>query len=194
MAARGDDLAVEPRRDRHETYGAADEEIETRTLFAVLGTTKRRGPWEPPERVRAFALLGTVELDFREADMLPDLTEVDALSLLGRVKIIVPEGLSVARPSNSRTQDPLVTAFARAFHWQELIDSGRYTTITELADALEVDRGYVSRMLRLTLLAPDIVEAIVHGQEPSGLSLEALTKKLPGRWDEQRERLGLAAR
>ena len=107
----------------------------------------------------------------------------------GRKEIIVPEGLSCARPPKSPPQEPLVTAIARACHWQELIDTGRYRTITELAEALQVDRGYVSRMLRLTLLAPDIVEAVVRGEEPSGLSLERLTKRLPLLWEIQRVQL-----
>ena len=89
----------------------------------------------------------------------------------GRKEIIVPEGLPGAG-SKAAAQEPLLTALARAFHWQELIDSGRYASVTELASALGVDRSYVGRVMRLALLAPDIVEAIVLGREPSGLSLE----------------------
>ncbi len=107
----------------------------------------------------------------------------------GRKEIIVPEGLSGARPSKSRVQEPLVTALARAFHWQELIDSGKCSSISDLAGALGLDRSYVSRIMRLTLLAPDIVEVIVEGREPSGLSLERLVKGMPTVWAEQRERL-----
>ena len=112
----------------------------------------------------------------------------------GRREIIVPEGLSGSRLSKSPTQEPLVTALARAFHWQELIDSGRYASVTELAEALDVDRSYVGRIMRLALLAPDIVDAIVRGDEPSGLSLERLTQKLPVVWEEQRRQLELFAR
>jgi len=68
------------------------------------------------------------------------------------------------------TQEPLITALPRAFHWQELIDRGKYSSISDLAEALGLDRSYVSRIMRLTLLAPEIVEAIVDGPEPSGLS------------------------
>ena len=92
------------------------------------------------------------------------------------------------------TQEPLVTALARAFRWQDLMESGRYASITELAAALRVDRSYVRRILRLALLAPDIVEGILAGREPSGLSLERLTKDLPVSWEEQRARLGFPAR
>ena len=64
----------------------------------------------------------------------------------------------------------------------------------DLAEALDVDRSYVGRIMRLALLAPDIVEAIVRGEEPSGMSLEGLTKVMPTLWEEQRERFGFAAR
>ena len=112
----------------------------------------------------------------------------------GRKEIIVPEGLPGMRQSKSCTQEPLITALARAFHWQELIDSGRYASVTELAEALGVDRSYVGRIVRLTLLAPDIVEAIVEGREPSGLSLERLVKGRPMLWSEQRERFAMPQR
>ena len=63
-------------------------------------------------------------------------------------------------------------------------------TPNALAKNLGVDRSYVSRVLQLTLLAPDIVEAGLAGREPSGLSLAKLTQSLPVLWDEQRELFG----
>ncbi len=62
--------------------------------------------------------------------------------------------------------------------------------VSDLAGALGLDRSYVSRIMRLALLAPDIVEAIVDGREPSGLSLKRLTKGMPILWEEQRDRFG----
>ena len=112
----------------------------------------------------------------------------------GRKEIIVPEGLPGAPRSKPPTQEPLVTALARAFHWQELIDSGKYPSISDLAEALGLDRSYVSRIMRLALLAPHIVEAIVEGREPTGLSLERLVKGMPMVWEEQREMLEFSGR
>jgi len=109
----------------------------------------------------------------------------------GRKEIIVPEGLPGAPNEKAAAQEPLVTALARAFHWQELIDSGRHNSVTELAQALGLDRSYVCRVMRLTLLAPDIVEEIVAGREPSGMSLERLVKRMPMAWAEQRRQLSL---
>ena len=63
----------------------------------------------------------------------------------------------------SPAQEPLITALARAIHWQELVDNRRYASITELAEALGVDRSYVRRLLSRACLAPDIVKAIVEG-------------------------------
>lgn len=80
----------------------------------------------------------------------------------------------------------LVEALAKAHRWQAQLESGEYATIEDLGHAVRCDRTYVGRILRLTSLAPDIIEAILRGEEPEGLSLEKLRKDLPVRWDEQR--------
>jgi hypothetical protein len=107
---------------------------------------------------------------------------------LGRKEVIVRDGLGEA--PNADAQEPLVTALAWAFHWETLLDEGRYATIADLARALGVDRRYVGRILNLASLAPDFVESIVRGDEPSGLSLEKLAQSLPMEWKEQRTTLG----
>jgi len=110
------------------------------------------------------------------------------------MEIIAPEGLDSAFPDTGPAQEGIVTALAHARHWQEVLAAGEVASVTELADRLNVDRSYASRILRLNLLAPDIVEAILVGREPSGLSLAKLTQTLPVLWDEQRQRLGFTAR
>ena len=70
------------------------------------------------------------------------------------------------------------------------MESGEVGSIKELARRSHVNPSYVARILRLATLAPDIIEAILDGREPSGLSLRKLTGKLPVMWDEQRERFG----
>lgn len=112
---------------------------------------------------------------------------------MGRKEIIVPEGLADSQPLRAAPQEPLITALARSFHWQELIDSGRYTSIAALAEALGVDRCYVRRILTLTSLAPDLVQAIVEGREPSGLSLERLARGFPRAWEDQRNALAFTS-
>ena len=108
----------------------------------------------------------------------------------GRKEIIVPDGLADSALPKAPAQDALVMALVRAHKWQEIIDSGKVGTASELAKKVTADRSYVSRILRLTLLAPDIVEAILQGREPSGLSLAKLTRTLPLLWDEQRVQFG----
>jgi hypothetical protein len=86
--------------------------------------------------------------------------------------------------------DPAMTkALARAFRWKWLLDHGRYTSISEIATAEKIDRGYVGSVLRLTLLAPDIVEAILDGRQPEGLGLPDLLKPFPLEWQQQRVKL-----
>jgi len=86
-----------------------------------------------------------------------------------------------------------VIALARAFRWKELIETGQVASISELAKKFRVDASYLFRILRLTLLAPDIIEAILDGNEPSGLSLAKLTcREPPMLWEDQRRGYGFA--
>jgi len=80
----------------------------------------------------------------------------------------------------------LIEAIAKGHRWQAQLESGEYASLEDLAKDVGCDRTYVGRMLRLTSLAPDIIEAILRGDEPDGLSLEKLRKNLPVRWEEQR--------
>lgn len=113
----------------------------------------------------------------------------------GRKEVILPEEMAPeGSPAHKpATQESLVIAVARAHRWKALLESGRFRSIEELAQSVKLDRSYVGRILRLTLLAPDIIMAILAGREPSGLSLGKLTKSLPLDWVEQREVLGFPA-
>ena len=86
----------------------------------------------------------------------------------------------------TRADPALVKALARAFRYQRLLDEGRYSSITKIAAAERIDRGYLGRILRLTLLGPDIVEAILDGTQPVGLGLPKLLDPVPIGWREQR--------
>lgn len=105
----------------------------------------------------------------------------------GRKEIITPDGLPTFMSDRTAYQKPLVIALARANRWQRLLDEDRVASISELAKRLKVDRAYASRILKLTLLAPDIIEAILYGKEPSGLSLARLNKGFPNNWEKQKE-------
>ncbi|MFW6039330.1 MAG: hypothetical protein ACOC9P_02510 [bacterium] len=85
----------------------------------------------------------------------------------------------------------LVEAIAKGHRWQEQLESGQYASIEDLAHDVGIDRTQVGRMLRLTSLAPDLIEAILRGDEPDGLSLAKLQDHLPARWDQQRTSPGV---
>jgi ribosome-binding protein aMBF1 (putative translation factor) len=73
-----------------------------------------------------------------------------------------------------------------------MLEAGRYRSAQEVAEAEKIGRSFVSRLLRLTLLAPDIQEAILEGRQAKGLQLEELTNAMPGAWGEQRKAVTLA--
>jgi len=102
----------------------------------------------------------------------------------GRKMVVTPDGSPWApRP---RVDNAMVKALARAFRWQRMLDDGVCGTIEELARRERVNRGYLSRVLRLTLLAPDVVEAILDGRQPDGTRLEDLLDGFPMEWEGQR--------
>jgi hypothetical protein len=70
-----------------------------------------------------------------------------------------------------------------------MLKEGVYTSVSEIGDAENISKSYVSRILRLALLAPDIVEAILAGTTDQGMALEQLERPLPASWEEQRRRL-----
>ena len=107
----------------------------------------------------------------------------------GRKEIIAPPGVSGGEANQPRRNEPLALTLARAHRWRDLLEEGRYPTIRALARDLGLEWSYVGRILRLTLLAPDIVEAIIKGEEPDGLSYRKLVR-LPVEWEGQRRALG----
>jgi hypothetical protein len=79
----------------------------------------------------------------------------------------------------------LIKAVVRAHRWRQMLESGGYGSSAELAKAEKVNDSYLSRILRLTLIAPGIIEAIVGGRQPSTLQLDELLKPLPAEWAQQ---------
>ena len=106
----------------------------------------------------------------------------------GRKLVLTPGGTMSGSPSGA--DGTLVKALARAFRWRRMMEAGRYGTIGELAAAEKINSSYVSRVLRLTLLAPEIVEAILDSRQPEGMTLPALMEPFPVEWEGQQETLG----
>ena len=111
----------------------------------------------------------------------------------GRKLIFTPDGENATGPLRSNRDDVLINALASAHRWKRMMDSGRFDSITQLADEEGGDRGNLSRMLRLTLLAPDIVDAILDGRRPEMVTISELKKTFPMEWDKQREHFGFSA-
>ena len=109
----------------------------------------------------------------------------------GRKQIIGPDGATVragddaAGAATTRGDPALVKALARAFRWRRMLEEGRYVSVRELAKAERVDRAYIGRILNLTLLAPDLVEAILDGRQPQGMMLPGLMEPIPVEWKPQ---------
>lgn len=106
----------------------------------------------------------------------------------GRRQVVTPDGAICGTP-RPRVDNTMVKAIARAHRWKRLLESGRFASVTELAEAEKVNQSYLCRVLRLTLLAPDIVETILDGRQPRGIQLDVLLNPHPVAWSTQRERL-----
>jgi hypothetical protein len=103
----------------------------------------------------------------------------------GRKRIVAPDGSELAPSSKPQGDGTLVKALARAHRWQRMLEHGEYGTLAEFADAEGISRSYVSRVLRLTLLAPDIIERILDGRPTAGLA--QFLKPFPTMWQKQRQ-------
>ena len=107
----------------------------------------------------------------------------------GRKTLVTPGGAAEPAPARPRADPALGKALARAFRYQHLLDEGRYASISEMAQAERIERGYLGSVLRLTLLAPDIVEAILDGRQTTDLGLPRLMNAAPADWPGQRQAL-----
>ena len=105
----------------------------------------------------------------------------------GRKLVIAPNGADAWALPRARIDNTMVKALARAHRCKKEVDSGRYQTVQDLAGAEKINPSYIARVLRLTLLAPDIVEAILDGRQPAGLQLDDLLVPFPVEWERQRD-------
>jgi hypothetical protein len=103
----------------------------------------------------------------------------------GRKRVVTPADATPWIPAPSRVDNTLVKALVRAFRWRNLLESGNYATVRDLAKAEAINESYLGRVLRLTLLAPKIVEAILNGTQLPTLELEDVMQRFPVEWDKQ---------
>ena len=101
----------------------------------------------------------------------------------GRKLVLAPDG-TVTDSGRPQIDNTMVKAIARAFRWRKLLETGVYSTVGEIAAAERINSSYVSRVLRLTLLAPTVVEAILAGRQPEEMALARLMGPAPAIWEE----------
>ena len=99
----------------------------------------------------------------------------------GRKEMVLPEGAAQARkPDNT-----LVKALARAFRWKRMLESGEFASISELAEKEGIAFTYMARLMRLSLLSPELVDAVMDGRQPAHITLANLMDPFPADWKEQ---------
>ncbi|WP_373505738.1 hypothetical protein [Aestuariivirga sp.] len=103
----------------------------------------------------------------------------------GRKLIITPDGTSAKPQPRVRVDSALLKALARGFRWRKMLEASDFTSIEEIAEAENINPSYVSRVLRMTLLAPEIVEAILAGKQPEGLTMARAMQPFPIEWKHQ---------
>ena len=107
----------------------------------------------------------------------------------GRKQVVTPADAAPWIPRAARIDSTLVKAAVRAHRWRDMLESGRYSTVRDLAKAESINESYISRVLRLTLLAPVIIQSILEGQQPAGLELDGLLAPIPQNWAQQQDQL-----
>ena len=104
----------------------------------------------------------------------------------GRKVIVLPDGTQGNPAPKATIDNVMVKALARAFRWQALLENGTYGCIEDIARGEKIGASFVSRIVKLALLAPDIVDAILDGRQPARLTLKQLMLPFPIDWEEQR--------
>ena len=104
----------------------------------------------------------------------------------GRKVIVLPDGTQGNPLPRATIDNTMVKAIARAFRWQKLLENGTYGCIEDIARAERINGAFVGRIVRLTLLAPDIVELILAGRQPAALTLKGLMGAFPVEWSQQK--------
>jgi hypothetical protein len=107
----------------------------------------------------------------------------------GRKQVVTPAGATPWIPTPRRVDNTLVKAIVRAHRWRDMLESRRYASVRDLAKAEAINESYLGRILRLTLLSPAIIEAILEGRQPATLELDDLLTQFPVAWDGQLETL-----
>jgi hypothetical protein len=103
----------------------------------------------------------------------------------GRRTVVTPSHAPGWSPPPARVDSTFVKAIVRAHRWRSMLEANLFSSVRELAKAEKINESYLCRVLRLSLLSPALIDAILNGQQPEGLDLKRLLKSLPAEWDKQ---------
>lgn len=108
----------------------------------------------------------------------------------GRKLVLAPDGMTVPLAPRPAVDDTMLKILIKAHRWRRRIESGAAKSVTDLAEQEKVTVPYVTKLLAVTCLAPDITAAILDGRQPRGLSANVMLKAVPESWEEQRRLWG----
>jgi hypothetical protein len=107
--------------------------------------------------------------------------------------LVGPQGQDLRRLDlEVRKDEKLLKALGRAYRWHKMIAIGQYQSVSELAEAENINKSYLQRMMRLMLLSPRIIDAVLNGQQPEGFALTDIEKAFSPIWSEQEKKFGFA--
>ena len=112
----------------------------------------------------------------------------------GKTVVIHPAGDRVVEHSTARSDHTLIKVIARAFRWERLLRNGTYATVDEIAKKEKISPSYVSRVIRITLLAPEIVNTVLEARHPPTFTMREVLNPFPLHWDEQLKKFGFVGR
>jgi len=111
----------------------------------------------------------------------------------GRKHIVTPDGRDIVKGKASNHDTSMIKALVRGFEMLDMLDKNADLTAKDLADRENLDHSYVNKFVRMTQLAPDIIQSILDGRQPQTLTLSQLMRTFPDMWPEQRQHFGYGA-
>ncbi|SET99427.1 hypothetical protein [Paracoccus homiensis] len=108
--------------------------------------------------------------------------------------MVLPDSLPAQIEARLRDTCTIQKALGRAFRWKKLLESGEFATVSDLARYEAIASSYMTRILRLTLLAPDIVETLLEGNAKRHPPLARLLEPFPSDWRDQRKHFMMSPR
>ena len=137
-----------------------------------------------------------IDVDGKSCQFMTDSQRVTMIPLKIRRKqnrkLLTPPSGTMSNVMSGGVDIPMIKTLGKAFYWQRLLEDGKYATARDLARAFNLEPGWVAEVLRMTSLAPDIVEAILEGVQPRHLNLQTIRGRhepLPREWAEQKKML-----